>query len=63
MRYKVKEMREKKKWTQENLAEKSGVSRAIISRLENGEEVITTTDTLMKIAKAFGCKVSDIFLG
>lgn len=63
MAYKIKEKREKKKLTQQALADKSGVSRQIISRLENEEDVITTTDTLKKIASALGCKVSDIFFG
>lgn len=56
-------MREKKKMTQEILSEKAGVSRAIISRLESGEEVVTTTETLLKIANALECKVSEIFSG
>lgn len=62
MAYKIKERREKKKMTQQALADKAGVSRQIISRLENEEGVITTTDTLKKIASALGCKVGDIFL-
>ena len=61
MQYKIKMMREKKKMTQEALSEKAGVSRAIISRLESGEEVVTTTETLLKIADALECKVSEIF--
>lgn len=63
MEYRVKEFREKKQWTQEALSEKADVSRAIISKLENGDEVVTTTETLKKIASALNCKVSDIFLG
>lgn len=63
MQYKIKMMREKKKMTQEILSEKAGVSRAIISRLESGEEVVTTTETLLKIANALECKVSEIFSG
>ena len=61
LQYKIKMMREKKKMTQEALSEKAGVSRAIISRLESGEEVATTTETLLKVANALGCKVSEIF--
>lgn len=62
MAYRIKQIREKKKMTQEELSEKSGVSRAIISRLENGDSVVTTTETISKIAKAMGCSVGDIFL-
>lgn len=61
LQYKIKMMREKKKMTQEDLSEKAGVSRSIISRLESGEEVVTTTETLLKIANALECKVSEIF--
>ena len=61
--YKVKEYREKKKWSQELLAEKSGVSRATIASLEPPDsEITTTTSTLIKIATALECRVSDIFL-
>jgi len=61
--YKVKEYREKKKWSQELLAEKSGVSRATIASLEAPDsEITTTTRTLIKIATALECRVSDIFL-
>lgn len=60
--YKVKEYREKKKWSQELLAEKSGVSRATIASLEAPDsEITTTTSTLIKIATALECRVSDIF--
>lgn len=61
MCYKVKQIREENRMTQEELSEKAGVSRAIISKLENEMEVVTTTETLRKIASALNCKVSDIF--
>lgn len=48
--------------TQKELAYASGVSRAIISKLENGEAVTTSTSTLSKIANTLNVKVSDIFL-
>lgn len=62
MRYKIKSLREGKGMTQKDLAEKSGVSRSIISKLENGEEITTRTSTLSKIANVLGEKVGDIFL-
>lgn len=61
--YKVRELREKRKISQEKLAEKAGVSRATIASLEAPDsETTTTTSTLIKIAAALDCKVSDIFL-
>ena len=62
MRYKIRNLRKERKMTQEELANKSGVSRAIISNLENGETVTTSTATLSKIADTLEVKVSDIFL-
>ena len=47
--------------SQEELAKKAGVSRTIISGLENGTITVTTTETLLKIANALNRKVSDIF--
>jgi len=61
MGYKIKETREAKKMTQEELSEKSGVSRGTISALENGTVRATTTKTLVKIAQALGVSVDQIF--
>ena len=47
--------------TQEELAAKSGVSRTTISNLENGSTRATSTQTLLKIAKALGKTVDQIF--
>lgn len=57
----IKEVREQKGMTQQELANRSGVSRAIISKLENNKATVTTTDTIRKIAIALDCNVSDIF--
>lgn len=61
MGYKIKEVREAAKMTQEELAEKSGVSRTTISQLENGTLRITTTKTLVKLARALNKSVDQIF--
>jgi len=62
MEFNIRECRREKNMSQQQLAEKSGISRAIISGLECGSITVTTTDTLIKIASALGKKVSDIFL-
>ena len=61
MGYKIKEVREARGLTQEELAENSGVSRGTISALENGAVRTTTTKTLVKLALALGVSVDQIF--
>ena len=56
----IKHRREAKRWTQAELAEKSGiVSQAMISRIEKGEDN-AKIDTLRGIAAALGCSVVDL---
>ncbi len=62
MQTKIKDFREKRGITQEELAKKSGISRTTISSLENGILNNTTNTTMVKIAEALNCKVSEIFL-
>ncbi len=62
MQYKIKEQRDKLGMSQAELAEQSRVSRTIISGLESGNIKVTTTETLLKIAKVLKCNVADIFL-
>ena len=61
MGYKIKELREAMKMTQEELAEKSGVSRGTISALENGIDRTTTSKMLVKLAQALDTTVDRIF--
>ena len=61
MGYKIKELREAMKMTQEELAEKSGVSRGTISALENGIDRTPTSKTLVKLAQALDTTVDRIF--
>ena len=49
-------LRERRGLTQEQLAEKSGVSRTYLARLETGRQD-PTLSTLEKLAKALGVKV------
>ena len=61
MGYRIKDLREQQNMTQEELSEKSGVSRTTISPLENGTERATTTKTLLRIANALGATVDQLF--
>lgn len=61
MGFKIKEYRVKLGMSQQELAEKSGVSRTIISGLESGRITVTSTGTLLKIANAMDAEVGDIF--
>lgn len=58
----MKKRRQELKITQEELAEKSGVSRGIISLMENGLVVNSKFETISKLAKALDSKIEDIFL-
>lgn len=62
MKNKVKEYRVEQNLTQEELAKKANVSRYLISRIENGDDVNITKNTMLSIAEALNSKVSDIFL-
>lgn len=63
MIYRLKELREERNMSQEELSQKSGVSRQIISILESeNREVNTTTATLQKLSAALNCSLSKIFL-
>lgn len=61
MGYKIREVRESRGMTQEELSQVSGVSRVTISGLENGTTRATTTKTLVAIAHALKVPVDQIF--
>lgn len=62
MGYKIRQIRENKGMSQTELAEKSGISRATIWKLETDDKAITMTSTLQKIANALGVSLDEIFL-
>ena len=62
MAYKIKELREKRKLSQAELAELSGVSRPTIIRLENNDDVVVNSKTLEKIAGALNVSIRTLFL-
>ena len=61
MKYRIRELREAKGITQEELSRKSGVCRATIWALECGDNKITTTETLLKIAEGLGVEMDALF--
>ena len=55
----IREYREKKKWSQECLAFESGLHRSYVGKMERGEKNITLT-TLEKVAKALDSSPSEL---
>jgi transcriptional regulator with XRE-family HTH domain len=61
MRYKGKERREKLGMSQIELIQKSGVSKATISALENGDCIPDIKiSTLQKLANALKCSITSL---
>lgn len=56
----IKIIRKVQKISQDQLAKKSGISRATINRIENGEH-IPNIDTICKLCKALGVKLAIVF--
>lgn len=52
--------RTNKGWTLERLAEKSGVSKSTLQRIETGE-TSPTMDVMEKVAKALNTRISDLY--
>lgn len=61
MGYRLKEMREEKNITQEELEKLSGVSRQTISAIENNDGYQAKVGTLMALAKALDTTVDNLF--
>ena len=61
MGFKIKEVRKSLKMSQEELAEKSGISRGTIVAREAGTERVTTTKTLVALAAAMNVSIDQIF--
>lgn len=57
----LQKLREDKKMSQDELAEKSGVSRTTISLIENNKSTTVKLRTLQKLAVALGVPVSYFF--
>lgn len=61
MAYRIRELREKNKLSQERLAELSGVSRGTIAILERNGSNDVKAGTLKSLAKALEVPVSELF--
>lgn len=61
MGYRLREIREKRKMTQEELERKSGVSRQTISAIENGRMGNVMVGTLMALANALDTTIDSLF--
>jgi transcriptional regulator with XRE-family HTH domain len=58
----LKRQRERRRFTQTELAERSGVKQSLISRIEGGSRENPTADVLKGLAKALGC-TTDYLIG
>jgi transcriptional regulator with XRE-family HTH domain len=56
----VRELRLKKKWSQEELAHESGLARSFAGAIERGEKDLRIT-TLVKLANTFKVPIGQLF--
>lgn len=57
----LEKLRTQRGWTQQELADKTEVSRQTIISLENGR-YNPSIQLAFKLARLFGCQIEDIFL-
>jgi len=57
---KIKEARDVKGWTLDQLAKKSSVSKAFLSQLENGKSDKPSAEVLYKIATSLGVSIANL---
>lgn len=55
----IRELRYAREWTQEDLAERSGMNSVQISHLENGRNEAKIS-TILRLAKAFGISAGEL---
>src|SRR5689334_20090001 len=56
----VRELREARKWSQAELAQRTGLSRPGISAIES-QRLVPSVEAALAIAAAFQCRVEDVF--
>ena len=62
MEFNIRRIRRAQDLTQEQLAQKSGVSRVTIQQLERNKKAVTTTKTLIALADALGVSLDELIL-
>ena len=60
MKNKIRSMRTEREWSQEDLAQKLGVSRQTVNAIEN-DKYDPMLPLAYKIAKMFGKRIEDVF--
>jgi SOS-response transcriptional repressor LexA len=58
--FRIKKLREDRNWIQADVAEMSGLSRALIARIETGSFASCTSNTLKALAKVFEMTEGDL---
>jgi transcriptional regulator with XRE-family HTH domain len=59
---KIRSLRNKRRWTQKQLAMTSGVDQSIISNLENNAKPGTRIETLVALARALSVATDDLLV-
>lgn len=59
---KIKELRKKAGWSQQKLAEETGLSYSVVTKIEQGTAKQPTIQTIIKLADAFGVSL-DVLVG
>ena len=56
----IKQVRKKVGWSQQKLAEKAGLSLAVINKIEQGVAKRPSIKTMMKLADALGISLDEL---
>lgn len=56
----IKQLRARRNWTQQDLAEKAGLSFNAVTKIEQGVAEFPTLKTLLKLSKAFGIGLDEL---
>jgi len=59
-RERLKELRNKAGWSQQQLAEKAGLSYNVITKVEQGAAKNPNIQTIIKLADAFGLGIDEL---